>query len=62
MTYTTASEDRIIEACEDFGGKAAELVEIINRFDAWIDRQQRRIGELESEVEVLEQELEEVRS
>jgi hypothetical protein len=65
MNNTTRTEDKLIAACEDFGGKAGELVEIINRLDAMIGRHldtianmETDIARMEDEIEALEQELE----
>lgn len=47
MTNTTPSEDRIAEACKQFGGKAAELVEALERIDGELSRALQRIQDLE---------------
>lgn len=61
-TYTTPSEDAILDACELFGGLAEECAAIVTRLDDKLDDTCQQIGKLEAEIEALEQELEEMRN
>jgi len=58
MNNTTRTEDKLIAACEDFGGKSEELVGIINRLDAVIDRHLDTISNLETDIARMEDEIE----
>ncbi len=54
MTNTNASEDRLADECRSFGGKAAELVDALERIDSELDKALDRIKELESEIESMQ--------
>lgn len=51
MDNTTRTEDNIIAKCEDFGGVAAELVEVCQRLDSLLSKANLRIEELVSEAD-----------
>lgn len=61
MDNTTRTEDNVIAKCEDFGGVAAELVEICQRLDAALSRANLRIEDLVSEADERDTEIAELR-
>ena len=45
---TTAQQDHVLSACEDFGGKAAEAAEIAEELDGKLSEALHKIEVLES--------------
>ena len=56
--HTTKTEDEILTICENFGGAAADAAEIVERLDGEITKCDKQIGELEAEIEELNNEEE----
>ena len=59
MTNTTAQQDRILDACREFGGKASEAVEVCEELDDIINKKNDEISALENRIGELESDLEE---
>lgn len=62
MDNTTRTEDYVIDKCEDFGGSAAELVEICKRLDAALSKANMRIEDLMDEADERDTEIAELRA
>lgn len=50
LQNTTGNQDNILKACEAFGGKATEAVEIVEDLDNQLTSAKERIEELEQQL------------
>ena len=51
LTHTTASQDAILDSCEDFGGDAAACAEIAQELDSKLSAARDEIEELQQLLE-----------